>query len=260
MLTLPKNDIGSDIELDTDISLTDVSLIQMHVTKPSGATATWTAIASGAAEEIVHTTASGDLNEAGFYKVHAYLEFTGGDAFTGTDTILEVTDGTASTEAYLALYWSGLKAQLDAVDTGLYSDMVMGAVSTLANFDTSFLTAGQIKQAYALLVCVSASEMPSVPGFSQEKFVEKFKVYDRVLQKPIGLDWAVGAFCRLLKITLSEFNAKTSSVRTAQYNIYKTNSIFLGHDLDQRGKVFRDYDLSDVRDDREAYPLDNRYL
>lgn len=260
MLTLPKNDVGSDIEIDTDISLTDVSLIQMHVTKPSGTTAVWTATASGTAEEIVHTTVSGDLNEAGFYKVHAHLEFTGGDVFTGTDTILEITDGTAPTEAYLSLYWSGLKAQLDAVDTGLYTDMVMGAVSTLANFDTSFLTAGQIKQAYALLICINSSEMPSIPGHSPEKFMEKLKIYDRVMQKPIGLDWAVGSFCRLLKINLSEFNAKTSAVRTSQFNLYRTNSIYHPTDLDQRGKVYKDYDITDVRDDREAYPLDNRYL
>lgn len=260
MLTLPKNDIGSDIELDTDISLTDVSLIQMHVTKPSGATATWTAMTSGVAEEIVHTTVSGDLNEAGFYRVHAYLEFTGGDAFTGTDTILEVTDGTASTEAYLALYWSGLKAQLDAVDTGLYSDMVMGAVSTLANFDTSFLTAGQIKQAYALLVAIDCGGMSSICGWSQERHYNKLKVYDRTWQNDDKIDWAIGEFCRLLKITLREYNAKTSTVRTAQYNKYKTNSIYISMPLDQRGQLFRDYEITDVRDDREAYPLDNRFL
>jgi hypothetical protein len=258
-LTLPINDIGSDIKIDTDITLDSATTIEIHVTKPSGATDTWDAVTSGVAQEIVHTTESGDIDEAGFYKIHANIEFSGGDPFTGTDTILEVTDGTASTEAYLSLYWSGLKAQLDAVDTGVYSDLVYNAVESLDNFNTSHLSSAQVKQAVALLVCIDCSEMSGLAGWSQEKYFDSLKIYDRTMKKESGLDHFTGSFCRLLKISLKEFNTKTSAQRAEIYEKTRSDTIYLAPDLDQRGKVFKDYDLSKVRSDRNSYPLDSRY-
>jgi hypothetical protein len=259
MLTLYKNDIGTDILLDIGTSLDDATAIEIHVVKPSGSHVVWGASASETPDAIIHTTVSGDLDEAGLYEVHAYVEWGGGDAFTGADTILEVTDGTASTEAYLSLYWSGLKAQLDAIDTGLYSDMILSAVKTLDLFDTSFLTAAQLKQACALLICIDCGEMGSLAGNSQEKYFSKLKIYDRTMEGEIGLDSFTGSFCRLLKITLKEFNSKTLNTRSSIYKKIRSDSIYMAPNLDQRGKIFRDYDISEVRNYRRSHTLDNRY-
>ena len=173
----------------------------------------------------------------------------------------------ATVEKYVSAYWSNLKSALDAIDSALYADLAANAAVTLELFDHSFLTTAQINQAQALLIAIDCSEMSSIPGFSQEKFFESLKIADRTMRKSAGLDWAVGAFCRLLKITMQEFNAKTSTVREAQFNVYKTSSLFISeHPLDQRARVFRDYELSDSRTEQEAspriksyYPLDNRY-
>ncbi len=163
-------------------------------------------------------------------------------------------------EYWLAAYWTGLKDSLDDINVALYNDLVANATSTLSLFDTSFLTSSQIVQAKALLICIDAAEFSSVAGNSQEKYYSKLKIYDRTMEKAIGLDSFTGSFCRLLKITLNEYNSKTSTVRNVIYTKTRSNSIYLAPNMDNRGRVYRDYDLVDIVTDRKSYPLDNRYI
>jgi hypothetical protein len=165
---------------------------------------------------------------------------------------------TATVDNYISIYWSTLKASLDAVSTSIYADLVANAAVTLELFDHSFLTTAQENQAQALLVCIDSGEF-AIGGNSNDKYYSSWKVYDRVLKKDIGLDPFTGAFCRLLKITLKEYSSKTSTARSTIYSKTKSNSIYLSGDLDQRPKVFKDFELSDVATDRKSYPLDNRY-
>jgi len=166
----------------------------------------------------------------------------------------------ATVDNYVSVYWGTLEASLNAIDEAIYDDLVANAAVVLETFDHSFLTLSQINQAQALLVCINASEFLSVGGNSNDKYYSSWKVYDRVLKKDIGMDPFTGAFCRLLKISFKEYTSKTSAARSAIYTKTKSNSIYLSGDLDQRGKVYKDYELSDVVADRKAYPLDNRFL
>jgi hypothetical protein len=166
----------------------------------------------------------------------------------------------ATVDNYVSVYWTGLKNSLDLVDAAIYTDLVANAAVVLETFDHSFLTLSQINQAQALLVCINASEFLSVGGNSNDKYYSSWKVYDRTLKKDIGMDPFTGAFCRLLKISFKEYTSKTSAVRSAIYSKTRSNSIYIAGNLDQRGKVFTDYDLEKKVADRKAYPLDNRYL
>ncbi len=166
----------------------------------------------------------------------------------------------ATVDHYVEAYFSGLKTNLDAIDSALYADLVANAAVNILNYNTGHLTTAQLNQAQALLVCIDAAEMPSVAGFSQEKFFDSLKIYDRTMKKVSGLDWATGAFCRLLNITLKEFNSKSATSRAANYTKTRTNLIYLpGTDLDQRARVFKDFDLEDVRSDREINPRISSY-
>jgi len=166
----------------------------------------------------------------------------------------------ATVDNYVSVYWSTLKASLDAVDDAIYTDLVANAAVSLELFDHSFLTTAQINQAQALLVCIDAAEFLSIGGNSNEKYYSSWKVYDRTLKKDIGLDPFTGAFCRLLKITFKEYSSKTSATRSVIYTKTKSNSIYLSQNLDQRAQVFKDYELSDLATERKSYPLDNRFL
>ena len=166
----------------------------------------------------------------------------------------------ATVDNYVSAYWGTLEASLNAIDEAIYTDLVANAAVTIELFDHDFLTLSQINQAQALLVCIDASEFLSIGGNNNDKYYSSWKVYDRSLKKDIGMDPFTGAFCRLLKITFKEYTSKTSATRSVIYSKTRSDSIYLSGDLDQRGKVYKDYDLSKVRDDRKAYPLDNRYL
>jgi hypothetical protein len=173
----------------------------------------------------------------------------------------------ATVANYLDVYFPGAKTQLDVISTSLYTELVANAAASLEFFNHDFLTDSQIVQAQALLVAIDCGGMPGLAGWSQERHYQKLKVADRTWSNTDTKDWAIGEFCRLLKITLPEYTAKTSTVREAQFNVYKTNSLFISeHPLDQRARVFRDYELDDSRTEQEAnpriknyYPLDNRY-
>lgn len=66
-------DIGVVIKVNCEEDLTGADSHHLRVKKPSGTIETWeTSIASGT--WLHHTTASGDLNEAGTYKVNPYVD------------------------------------------------------------------------------------------------------------------------------------------------------------------------------------------
>ena len=165
----------------------------------------------------------------------------------------------SSIDSYISAYWIGLRDSLDAINPSLYTDLVANAASTIELFDYSFLTAAQINQAQALLVCIDAAEFSSIAGNSQDKYYATLKIYDRTMKKDIGLDSFTGSFCRLLKITLKEFNSKVATTRSLIYTKTRSNSIYIAPDMDQRGKVFKDHNLEDIVSDRKSFPLDSRY-
>lgn len=165
----------------------------------------------------------------------------------------------ATVESYLKIYWTGLKEQLDALDTALYTDLAANAAVTITQFDTSHLTTAQLNQAQALLISIDCAGSPSLGGNSSERHFDSLKIFDRSMKKTSGLDWSIGEFCRLLKITLQEYYGKSETSRVANYVKTRISSIYMAPSLDQRGQVFKDYDLESIRDDRESYPLDNRY-
>lgn len=72
---------GDSVEItsDTDFdNLENASLIEFLVTKPSGEVAKWTATRVGTTQDITYTTAAGDLDELGTYKIQAHVEWVVG--------------------------------------------------------------------------------------------------------------------------------------------------------------------------------------
>lgn len=166
----------------------------------------------------------------------------------------------ADVDSYIKMYWNGLEEQIGLIDSSIYDDLKANAAITITQFDTSHLTTAQLNQAQALLVIIDAAGAPSLAGWSMERHYQGIKVYDRSWKKDLtNYDWSIGELCRLLKITPKELNSKTSTQRAAQYNKYRTSSVYIAPQLDSRPQVFRDYDLEDLREDRESYPLDSRY-
>lgn len=68
-------DIGTAIYLDTLLSATDaatVTLAAIDVKKPDGTTARW--VGSMVGSEVMYATQAGDLDQAGTYRLQAYVE------------------------------------------------------------------------------------------------------------------------------------------------------------------------------------------
>jgi hypothetical protein len=67
------DDVGVEIVLDTHISLSNATLVQIKVRLPNGKNADW----NGTVIEntrIKHVIAQGELKQAGVYKLQAYAE------------------------------------------------------------------------------------------------------------------------------------------------------------------------------------------
>ena len=72
---------GDSVEIisDTDFDdLENASLIEFIVTKPSGEVAKWPAMQVGSTQDITYTTASGDLDEIGTYRIQAHAKWNTG--------------------------------------------------------------------------------------------------------------------------------------------------------------------------------------
>jgi hypothetical protein len=67
--------IGFGIVLATGQDLDSSTKWEIHVLKPSGVEATWTAAKHATAGSIAYTTVSGDLDTAGVYQLQSYVEW-----------------------------------------------------------------------------------------------------------------------------------------------------------------------------------------
>lgn len=66
-------EVGTQILLDTETALATATLVAIKVEKPDGTTATWTgAVASST--KISYTLTASDFDQAGLYKMQAYVE------------------------------------------------------------------------------------------------------------------------------------------------------------------------------------------
>ena len=83
-----KGDVGVDLRVDTKIDLTGASQTTLKVRKPNKREVEWTATTSGT--ELRYTTASGDFDVAGVYRICAYVEFGAASKHTGETAELTV--------------------------------------------------------------------------------------------------------------------------------------------------------------------------
>ena len=69
-------DIGTDIILNTNETISSATITNMKVKKPDGTTATWVGALEGTTK-IKYTVVEGDLSVAGTYKIQAYVSVSG---------------------------------------------------------------------------------------------------------------------------------------------------------------------------------------
>ena len=70
-------DVGTRIEVDTLIDITDATLLQLIVKKPGGTIVTWPGTISGGTA-IAYVVGAGDFSAKGMYQVQAYVENVAG--------------------------------------------------------------------------------------------------------------------------------------------------------------------------------------
>ncbi len=81
---------GQALTIDTKISLSGNTALELHVKKPkTGTEVEWTCTASGT--NLLYTASSGDWNEAGNYVCAAYVTFSG-KVYIGERFIIKVWD------------------------------------------------------------------------------------------------------------------------------------------------------------------------
>lgn len=78
MGTVFVGDVGTIIELDVGTDVTAATRMEIRATKPDGTKVAWTAsLASGETTVIAYVTQDGDLDQAGAWKLQAYVELPG---------------------------------------------------------------------------------------------------------------------------------------------------------------------------------------
>lgn len=97
MTTIYAGDADVLVKLDTAVSLTYATVLEIHVTRPDGVADTWTATRDGTTQVIQYTTISGDLDIPGIYILRSYLEFSSRLPHTGDPVELSVNASTDST-------------------------------------------------------------------------------------------------------------------------------------------------------------------
>jgi len=65
-------DVGTEIVLDCGSDISDATVMEIEVSKPSGATETWTAALEGT-NYLKYVVQAGDLDEAGTWKLQASI-------------------------------------------------------------------------------------------------------------------------------------------------------------------------------------------
>ncbi len=86
-----KDDWGVVFSVYVGIDLTSASAYKLKIIKPDGRSVEWTATITSPATSgyLGYTSASGDLDVTGNYKLNAYVTFASG-AFTGETAIFRV--------------------------------------------------------------------------------------------------------------------------------------------------------------------------
>ena len=83
-----KTDIGTLISLNTGINISSASSVSILVKKPSGgAIVTWVSVIGSDNMSIEHTILTDELNEVGYYKLHAKVVMPSGTWHGETATI-----------------------------------------------------------------------------------------------------------------------------------------------------------------------------
>lgn len=72
-----EGDIGTVIELDTNVDISSASTRRIYYTKPGGTVSYWAADLVGTSR-LSYTTESGDLDEDGVWSLQAYVVTAGG--------------------------------------------------------------------------------------------------------------------------------------------------------------------------------------
>ena len=87
---LYQNDVGTRFEVNLGVDLTEATLVQLKVKKPS-TEMVWDATTDDAEHGLVYyVTQDGDLSEAGTYYLCSSVEFSDGSTFTGETVTFNV--------------------------------------------------------------------------------------------------------------------------------------------------------------------------
>ena len=77
-----QNDVGTEIEVNVGSDVSTATVYRLRVKKPSGEIVTWDATLGAAGVNgittLTYITVAGDWNEAGWYKLHSYVEMPAG--------------------------------------------------------------------------------------------------------------------------------------------------------------------------------------
>jgi len=84
-------EMGTQVVLDTEVTLTGAQSCVIKVKKPDGTEEEWSASVTETTK-IVHTLEDGDFDQAGLYKMQAYVEFDSDNTFLGETVEMYVYD------------------------------------------------------------------------------------------------------------------------------------------------------------------------
>ena len=91
-MTVFVGDVGTSIELETGTDLRNATSLQIEATKPSGTKVTWTASVHPDNPTVMrYITQSGDIDEAGTWRLRAKVTMTGWSG-TGTTAVMRVSN------------------------------------------------------------------------------------------------------------------------------------------------------------------------
>jgi hypothetical protein len=100
MANLYLNDLGVGFEVETGVDCSAAGLVlTMEIIKPDGHTASWVAaIKNGDNSVLTYTTVSGDLDQAGEYKLQSkmasgYIGVSGYSGYSGYSGVAEILVG-----------------------------------------------------------------------------------------------------------------------------------------------------------------------
>jgi hypothetical protein len=128
--------VGVQILLATGQDLTEATKLEMHVVKPDGSTTTWTATASATPGSIEYITQAGDLDLAGHYFIHSYVEWGSTSKHTGTEPyeLRVLTPGMATSCAKIRAIINLKDGTSEGDPIELSDEAIEGAISRSETF------------------------------------------------------------------------------------------------------------------------------